>query len=139
MKKAAIGIIAVMLVSLSAFAGDGALKGTYAFQLAGVANIQKANGTVKYVDTRITVGTISFDGAGHAKFLTVANYNNGGGNGPKAGDVWPYTVSGNTGYLGTSGNGAALSLGAYNAHGVAMVVLFLTAGNSPNTGEAVLQ
>jgi hypothetical protein len=156
-----IAALLVLLVAsfVPAFAATGVaqLKGTYNFQVVGVQNqygyyqpnsntfVVVTNGVCPKGDTcvraaveKLTVGTISFDGAGKATFLSIAKYGQGSG-GPVKGTVWPYTVSGFNGYLGTAGNGAALSLGSYNSAGIATVVLFLTTDTVPSTGTAVLQ
>ena len=129
------------------------LKGTYAFQISGVANQYGyyVSNVWHQVNTcpaktncqnqafpKLTVGTISFNGAGKATFLSITQYNQGSG-GPVKGTVWPYTVSGFNGLLGTIGNGASLTLGAFNAAGHAMVVQFLTIDKQPMAGTAILE
>jgi hypothetical protein len=91
---------------------------------------------------KVTVGTLSFNGAGEATFLTVTQYDRSGepnSGGPVKGTVWPYTVSGFNGQLGTESNGAAMVLGAFNASGIASVVQFFIADTNPKTGVATLQ
>ena len=129
------------------------LKGTYAFQISGVSNQYGyyVSNVWHQVNTcpaktncqnqafpKLTVGTISFNGAGKATFLSITQYNQGSG-GPVKGTVWPYTVSGFNGLLGTTGNGASLTLGAFNAAGHAMVVQFLTIDKQPMAGTAILE
>jgi hypothetical protein len=146
-----------LAISANASTSLASLKGTYNFQVIGVQNeygyykpnsntfVIISNGKCPAKTTclwgaveKLTVGTISFNGAGKATFLSVASYNEGTG-GPVKGTVWPYSVSGFNGYLGPAGNGAALSLGSFNSGNVATVVLFLTTDTVPSTGIATLQ
>jgi len=158
MKKAMMAgmVIAVVLtVASTSFATSAAsIKGVYNFQVAGIDNQNgyysgstwvQVNGNcptnqhcfVQAFPT-ITYGTLSFDGLGHATFLSVAGVNSGSG-GPTKGAVWAYSVSGYNGAIGSSTNGAYLTLGSFNAAGVATVVTIRTAGNYPSTGVATLQ
>ena len=132
--------------------GVARLKGTYSFQVTGV-NVQngsistnggKSNNQtiVTSVTPKITVGTISFNGAGKATFLSITNYNQGSGGGPVKGTVATYKVSGVVGTLtipGTKGGTVSLSLGSYNAQGIATVVQFFIFDTQPMTGIAILQ
>ena len=158
MKKAMMAgmVIAVVLtVASTSFATSAAsIKGVYNFQVSGINNQNgyysgstwvQVNGNcptnqhcfVQAFPT-ITYGTLSFDGAGHATFLSVTGVNSGSG-GPTKGAVWAYSVSGYNGAIGSSTNGAYLTLGSFNAAGVATVVTIRTAGNYPSTGVATLQ
>ena len=144
-----------LFAALPAFGATSvaSLKGTYAFQISGVSNQYGyyVSNVWHQVNTcpaktncqnqafpKLTVGTISFNGAGKATFLSITQYNQGSG-GPVKGTVWPYTVSGFNGLLGTIGNGASLTLGAFNAAGHAMVVQFLTIDKQPMAGTAILE
>jgi hypothetical protein len=157
MKKTALFVLLmtmVLVTASSSFATSVAsLKGVYSFQVQGITNqfgyysgstwvsVSTCPTTQHCFDQsfpRLTYGTISFDGLGHAKFLTVTNVNGGSG-GPTTGTVWAYSVSGFNAAIGTSTNGAYLALGALNSAGVAQTVLFRTAGKNPDTGTAVLQ
>lgn len=154
--------LAICLMACSVFSSAAtsvaSLKGTYAFQVGGVSNQYGyySNNTFVPVNNgncpknqncqnqavpKLTVGTISFDGKGKATFLSITEYNQGGGNngGPVKGSVWPYKVSGFTALLGTTTNGATLTLGAFNPAGVATVVQLFTADQNPSTGLAVLE
>ena len=156
MKKTALFLIvmAMVLVTASSATSVASLKGTYAFQLQGMSNEfgYYSGSTWVSVTTcptsqhcsnqafsKISYGTFSFDGLGHVKFLTITNVGGNGGNGPTAGTVWGYSVSGFNGAMGTSANGAYLTLGDFSAAGIAQTVLMRTEGNNPNTGTAVLQ
>jgi len=158
MKKAIfLGImVAFLTMASTSFAATSAasLKGVYNFQVAGINNEYgyysgstwvQVNGncpTNQHCSTQafasVTYGTISFDGLGHATFLSVAGVNNGSG-GPTKGSVWAYSVSGFNGAIGSASNGAYLTLGSFNAAGVATVVMIRTAGTYPDTGVATLQ
>ena len=146
-------LFAALLVPAFGATSVASLKGTYAFQISGVSNQYGyyVSNVWHQVNTcpaktncqnqafpKLTVGTISFNGAGKATFLSITQYNQGSG-GPVKGTVWPYTVSGFNGLLGTIGNGAALTLGAFNAAGHAMVVQFLTIDKQPMAGTAILE
>jgi len=156
MKKTALFLIlmTMVLVTASSATSVASLKGTYAFQLQGTSNqygyysgstwvpVSTCPSTQHCFDqaiTKLSYGTFSFDGLGHVKFLTITNYNSGGSGGPVVGTVWDYSVSGFNGAMGTSTNGAYLTLGNFSAAGVAQTVLMRTEGNNPNTGTAVLQ
>jgi len=160
-----LAIVGLMVaLALPGFATSVAsIKGTYSFQFSGVTNQygyycgagqsgncpwHNLNGAACPKDVQcgnvafaqVTVGTISFDGAGHATFLSIANYNQeGGGNAPKKGTVWPYSVSGNNAFLGSAGDGASLSLGSFNSAGVATVLQMFIAQTNPAIGTAILQ
>jgi hypothetical protein len=142
----------------AAATGVAQLKGTYYFSITGITNAggYYTGSTWHYVSgpcpkgvtcqnqtfQKVTVGTISFNGAGKATFLTVAQYDPSGepnGGGPVKGTVWPYTVSGVNGLLGTSANGATLVLGAFNSAGIASVVQLFIPDTNPKTGIATLQ
>jgi len=159
MKKKALFLIlaaTVLLTASTSFATSiASLKGVYAFQLQGTTNEfgyysgstwvnlnNSACPSTQHCSSqafpKVSYGTISFDGLGHAKFVTITNVN-GGSHGPTAGTAWGYSVSGFNGAMGTSTNGAYLSLGDFNAAGVAQTVLMRTTDSSPSTGTAVLQ
>jgi hypothetical protein len=157
MKKTAsfLIVMAMVLVTASSATSVASLKGVYAFQLQGLSNEFGYYSGSTWVNlnnspcpstqhcssqafSKISYGTVSFDGLGHVKFLTITNSNSGGG-GPVVGTVWAYSVSGFNGAMGTSTNGAYLTLGDFSATGVAQTVLMRTEGNNPNTGTAVLQ
>lgn len=148
----------LVLPSVAAPVGVAQLKGVYSFQLAGISNVSGyyVGSTWHYVNgncpvnqhcmtqafPKLSVGTISFSGTGKATFLTSVNYNPSGSpnnGGPVKGNVWPYTVVGVTGLLGTKANGAVLTLGSYNTSGIATVVLMLTDDTVPTPGVATLQ
>ena len=155
------GILLGILLITPAFAapvGTAQLKGTYTFGFSGVKTAfgyysgsvwHLVNGqcpkTVQCSNQAFqttTIGTVSFSGTGKATFLSIATYDPSGQpntGGPVKGTVWPYTVSGVNGYLGTKGNGATMTLGAYNASGLASVVIILTADTTPKLGIATLQ
>ncbi|MGA8150561.1 MAG: hypothetical protein WB952_06405 [Terriglobales bacterium] len=159
MKKAALFLMlmaTVLVTAATSFAATSvaSLKGVYNFQVAGFSNENGYySGSTWVVVTgtcptnqhcftqafpRLTYGTLSFDGAGHATFTSVTGVNQGSG-GPTKGAVWAYSVSGFNGALGTATNGAYLTLGSFNSAGVATVVTIRTAGGNPNTGVATLQ
>lgn len=145
----------LLVPSFAGAATVASLKGTYAFQIAGVANnygyysgstfvkvtsaCPKTATCSNYAFPKLTVGTISFNGAGKATFLSIVQYNQGSTGGPVKGTVWAYTVSGFNGYLGPVGNGAALTLGSFNAAGHSTVVQFLTTDKQPLAGTAILE
>lgn len=142
------------------------LNGTYAFQVFGVNNAYGyySNNTFVPVsnncptneycsniaESTATYGTLSFDGAGHATFISVTSVNSGGG-GPQSGDVFTYSVSSSSEHIlllsnpSSSGNGAYMVLGDYNCEGIAQNVLIQPLGGnnssppSPSMGTAVLQ
>jgi hypothetical protein len=160
MKKAALLVILMVMVlamASTSFAATSvaSLHGVYSFQLQGVTNhfgyysgSTWVNLTTQSCPTghycfmqaysKITYGTLSFDGLGHATFLSVTNINSGSG-GPVKGSIWSYSVSGFNGALGTATNGAYLSLGDFNAAGIAQTVFFRTADTMPSLGVAILQ
>ena len=147
---------ALLTMASISFAATSAasLKGVYNFQIAGFSNQNgyysgstwvQVNGSCPtnqhcFVQAvpKLAYGTISFDGLGHAKFLSIARVNNGSG-GPTNGTVWAYSVSGFNGVLGSATQGAYLTLGAFNASGIATVVTIRTADNNPMSGVATLQ
>ena len=154
-------VFAMLFLSALSFAapiGVAQLKGTYSFQISGTTNAggyyvgnvwHYVNGScpagkncMTQAFPKLTVGTISFNGAGKAEFMSIAVYNPSGEpitGSPVKGSIWPYSVSGVTGLLGTQGNGAVLTLGSYNASGIATVVLMLTDDKVPEPGVATLQ
>jgi len=158
MKKTALFLILMAMVLVTASTSFAAtsvasLKGVYSFQVQGITNQfgYYSGSTWVKVSTcptnqhcssqsfpRLTYGTLSFDGLGHVKFLTLTSVNGGSG-GPAVGSVWAYSVSGFNGAIGTSDNGAYLSLGSFNTAGVPQTVLIRTVGSNPDTGTAVLQ
>lgn len=160
MKKAALLVILmamVLAIASPSFAATSvaSLKGVYSFQIQGLTNqfgyysgstwvnlnTSPCPSTQHCFDQafgKITYGTLSFDGAGHATFLSITSINGGSG-GPVKGTVWAYSVSGFNGAIGTTSNGAYLSLGDFNAAGVAQTVLFRTADTHPSLGVAILQ
>jgi hypothetical protein len=150
-------LVAMMLAVVStglAATSVASLKGVYNFQVAGISNeygyysgstwvqvsgaCPKGDSCFVQAFPRLTYGTISFDGLGHATFLSVATVNSGSG-GPTKGSVWAYSVSGFNGALGSATNGAYLTLGSFNAAGIATVVTIRTADSNPDTGVATLQ
>jgi len=160
MKKTALSVTLVATVlamaSLSfAATSVASLNGVYSFQVQGLTNeygyysgstwVNLNNGQCPagkscFVQafSQLTYGTLSFDGKGHATFLSVTSVNSGSG-GPTKGSVWTYTVSGFNGAIGSASNGAYLALGNFNSAGIAQTVLIRPAGNNPETGIAVLQ
>lgn len=143
--------------------GVATMSGVYSFQVIGVSqqwgyysgstwvnasgtcpNPVSKGGCVNLSFAKISVGTISFDGKGHADFLTFVNYGQGGSGsgGPKVGVLYPYAVSGQTGTLtvtGTNGGVVSMTLGSFNAAGIATVVQFLIPDTNPSIGTAVLK
>ncbi len=153
MKKTALFLIlmTMVLVTASSATSVASLKGTYAFQLLDVNNeFGYYNGSTwvsvttcptnqhcsNQAFSKVSYGTVSFDGLGHVKFLTISN---GGSHGPTVGTVWGYSVSGFNGAMGTSANGAYLTLGNFNTAGVAQTVLMRTVDTNPSTGTLLLQ
>jgi hypothetical protein len=153
MKKTALFLVvmSMALVTAASATSVASLKGTYAFQLQGMSNEfgYYSGSTWVSVSTcptnqhcfdqafsKVSYGTVSFDGLGHVKFLTVSN---GGSHGPTVGTVWTYSVSGFNGAMGTSANGAYLTLGDFNTAGVAQTALMRTVDTNPSTGTAILQ
>jgi hypothetical protein len=163
MKLASVLAVLMLLALTPAFAapvGVATISGVYSFQVIGVSpqygyysgstwvsvngTCPNKNGCINLSFAKISVGTISFDGKGHAEFLTFANYGEGGGGsgGPKVGVLYPYAVSGQTGSLtvtGTNGGVVSLTLGSFNASGIATVVQFLIPDTNPSIGTAVLK
>jgi hypothetical protein len=125
------------------------IKGVYKFQMGQVASENGYySGNTWYQVTgtcpgsehcsdqsilRYTSGTVSFDGAGHATFLSVTSVNGGSG-GVTEGSVWAYSVFGFNGAMGTGSSVAHLTLGSFNAAGVATVVAIRKTGNSSDEG-----
>ena len=155
MKKTALVALLASVLALApaSFATSlASVKGVYNFQLAGFSNENgyysgstwvQVNGSCPtnqhcsvQAIPKLSYGTISFDGAGHVKFLSITG---GGSGGPTTGSVWAYSVSGFNGAMGTATDGAYLMLGSFNSAGVATVVTMRTAGNNPSTGVATLQ
>ena len=141
MAKKLFSVLAIMLAllvpAMAAPVGAAQLKGTYSFQVAGITTTNK-NVPVE----KITVGTISFNGAGKATFLSVSQYNQQSGGGPVKGTVAIYKVAGNVGTLtiaGAKGGTVSLSLGSYNAAGIATVIQLFIPDTQPSLGTAVLQ
>jgi len=148
-------MVAVVTMASTSFATSAAsIKGVYNFQVSGIDNqygyysgstwVQVSGNCPKnqqcFVQAfpRLSYGTISFDGEGHATFLSIASVNSGSG-GPTKGLVLAYSVSGFNGAIGSSTNGAYLTLGSFNSAGVATVVTIRTVGSNPDTGVATLQ
>src|ERR1700674_2023776 len=142
--------------------GVATMNGVYSFQVIGVSqqwgyynggtlvnvngncpNPQTKGGCFNLSFAKITVGTISFDGKGHAKFLTFLKYGQGNGSGgPTVGVLYPYAISGQTGTLtvtGTNGGVVSMTLGSFNAAGLATVVQFLIPDTNPSIGTAMLK
>jgi hypothetical protein len=161
MKKAVQFVMLMAVVLAMASTGSAtsvaSIKGVYAFQMQGVSNQWGYYNGSTWVNlnnspcpagkqcfnqsfSKLTYGTISFDGLGHATFLSITNVNSGnGGGGPVKGSIWAYTVSGFGGAIGTASNGAYLTLGDFNTAGVAQNVFIRTADSSPEVGVAILQ
>ena len=161
MKKAAWFVIVIAMflaIASPSFAATSvaSLNGVYSFQIQGVANeygyysgstwVNRNNSTCpkgQYCSnqafSRITYGTLSFNGKGQATFLSITNVNGGGSGGPTKGSVWTYSVSGFNGAIGSATNGAYLSLGNFNSAGVAQTVLIRPSGSNSELGVAVLQ
>ena len=160
MKKAAWFVIVIAMflaIASPSFAATSvaSLKGVYSFQLDGLTNqfgyysgstwVNLNNGACpaghscfNQAFSKLTYGTLSYDGLGHATFLSITNINGGSG-GPVKGTIWPYSVSGFNGAIGSATNGAYLSLGNFNSAGVAQTVLIRPSGNGSELGVAVLQ
>jgi hypothetical protein len=160
MKKAALFVILMVLVlamASTSFAATSvaSLHGVYSFQMQGLTNQWGYYSGSNWVNlngqpcpstqhcsnqafSKITYGTLSFDGKGHATFVSITNIN-GGSHGPTTGTVWTYSVSGFNGAIGTATNGAYLALGNFNAAGIAQTVFIRTPDSSPSLGVAILQ
>jgi|SRR5271167_1283938 len=154
--------IAVLLAPAFAAApvGVGHLNGTYDFQVIGVKNtygyfnnsggiVSTNGGCPKNVQCQniayesIAIGTINFDGKGHAKFLGFSGINQGGG-GPKVGVAYPYSLGpaglvGSLTITGPQGGTVSLSPANFNAAGIATTILLFIPDHNPSTGTAVLQ
>jgi len=159
----AVALFAASLMPMPALAAAGVaqIKGTYSFQVAGVSNsygyysgntfVNLNNGgqcpknmqCQQVAQEKITVGTINFNGAGIAKFLSIRSYDQGSnGGGPAVNVGYKYVVSGFNGTLtipGAKGAIVSLSLGSYNAAGIATVVQFFVTDTNPSLGTAILQ
>ncbi|HXW93599.1 MAG TPA: hypothetical protein VEK33_23825 [Terriglobales bacterium] len=144
MKKLAVLLFPLLLLVAPVFAANNAsLNGTYAFFIEGTGS---ARAEVTDIDTvnvpseeTLAVGTIKFNGAGTATFLSVMGYNLGT-TGPKAGSTFTYQVSGNTATMNITGATVSMSLGSYNSSGVASVVIILVSdSDQPMAGIATLQ
>jgi hypothetical protein len=166
MKKVLATMILVAVAMAPAFAATSvaSLNGTYNFQVNGVSNQygynscsgstctwHEVNGSCPAGEScenqtfpKASVGSISFNGKGTATFISIAQYNNGGG-GPVAGTTCTYTISGFTGNLtkcATKGvtldmGTVALSLGGFNTANIATTVLILSVDNSTNVSSGV--
>ncbi|MFZ0760035.1 MAG: hypothetical protein WAM69_08810 [Candidatus Sulfotelmatobacter sp.] len=140
--------------------GVAQVNGSYAFSVPGITTVwgyyvgsawhYVGSGSCpvdescqNQVFTTLTKGIVSFDGAGTATFTSVTRYDNSGesnsDSSPVVGDVWPYTVSGEAGVLGTSSNEAFFRLGSFNANGIATVLVMFINNTNPLGGIAVLQ
>ena len=161
MKLRMFAVIALLLASVfpaMAATSVASLKGTYSFQVIGVTeqygyytgntwtnvngNCPKNANCYNEVFSKITVGTMSFDGRGNAKFLSFKNYGPNGGGGPVIGTSYPYKVSGYFGTLtipGPKGGTVSLSLGSFNSANIASVVQLLIPDTQPMQGSAILQ
>jgi len=151
-----IALLPLLMATVLAIAATGvaqtsaaSIKGVYKFQMGQVATEtgyysgntwHQATGTCPGSEhcsdqsiLRYTSGTVAFDGAGHATFLSVTAVNGGCG-GATEGSVWAYSVFGFNGAMGTGTNVAHLTLGSFNAAGVATVVAIRKAGNSSDAG-----
>jgi len=160
-----------LLPASAAVTGNATLNGTYAFQVYNVdtawgyynnsgkfipvngnfPGCQSQNGKqpqyncqgVAYLN--LSSGTFEFDGKGHVKFLSFAQYSLNGGGGPPLNVLLPYTVSGTTANIVLTGKHTTtitLALGNYNANGIATSATILIIGTgdlSPNGGVAFLQ
>ena len=126
-------MFALLVPAMAAPVGAAQLKGTYSFIMTTNKNVPVE---------KITAGTISFNGAGKATFLSVSQYNQQSGGGPVKGTVAIYKVAGNVGTLtiaGPKGGTVSLSLGSYNAAGIATVIQMFIPDTQPSLGTAVLQ
>jgi hypothetical protein len=158
MKKITFVVLITTILALAstsyAATSVASIKGVYNFQVEGITNQNgyysgstwvAVNGTCPtnehcFVQSfpRLTYGTLSFDGAGHAVFVSVVNVNGGSG-WPTNGSVWAYSVSGFNGAMGSATDGAYLTLGSFNSAGIATVVTIRTADSHPDAGVATLQ
>src|SRR5690349_7675400 len=131
------------------------LNGVYSFQFQGVTNQYGYYSGSTWVNrnnlpcpagvscstlafNQITYGTFSFDGKGHLTFLSIGHLNEGS-SGPVKGTVWTYSVSGNNGAIGSGSSGAYLTLGNFNAAGIAQTLQIRTADKNAETGIAIHQ
>ena len=144
MKKLTVLLFPLLLLVAPAFAAnDASLNGTYAFFVEGTssarAEVTGTNTVNVPSEETLAVGTIKFNGAGTATFLSVMGYNLGE-NGPKAGSTFSYQVSGNTATMNLNSATISMSLGSYNSSGVATVVIILVSdSDQPLAGIATLQ
>ena len=155
-------LILFSTITIAGTTGNATLKGTYAFQMSGARiewgymgiagwhNLCASNGScspcpknnfcqnLTFVKT--TADIIQFNGDGTGLFKSVTSINNGSG-GPVAGTKFTYKVSGFTANMYVSGQTVAVSLGDYNASGIAQTVLILLTGDpdGSQTGVAILQ
>lgn len=146
------GLMATVLALAAASVAQtsaASLKGVYKFQMGQVATENGYySGKIWYPVTgtcpgsehcsdqsilRYTSGTLSFDGAGHARFLSLTSVNGGCG-GATEGSVWAYSVFGFNGAMGAATNVAHLTLGSFNSAGIATVVAIRKPGNSSDEG-----
>jgi hypothetical protein len=160
MKKTALFVTLMAMVVAMASTGFAAtsvasLNGVYSFQFQGATNQYGYYSGSTWVNlnnlpcpkgmycntqafNQITYGTLSFDGKGHATFLSIGHINEGTG-GPVKGTIWNYSVSGSNGALGTATMGAYLTLGNFNSTGIAQTLLIRTADKNSETGTAIHQ
>ncbi|HXW91136.1 MAG TPA: hypothetical protein VEK33_11365 [Terriglobales bacterium] len=144
MKKLAILLFPLLLLVAPAFAAnDASLNGTYAFFVQGtrsaIAEVTATDTVDVPSEETLAVGTIEFNGAGTATFLSVMGYNLSA-SGPKAGSTFSYSVSGNTATMTVNGATVSMSLGSYNSSGVASVVIILVSdSDQPLGGIATLE
>jgi len=163
MRLRVFAVITLLLASVfpaAAATSVASVKGTYSFQVLGVTQeygyfnttggwVNVSNGRCpaktncnNEAFAKITVGTISFDGKGSAKFLSFKSYGPSGSGGPTIGTSYPYKVSNFVGTLtipGAHGGTVSLSLGSFNAANVAMVLQLLIPDTQPSIGTAILQ
>jgi hypothetical protein len=154
MKKTA--LLPLLMTSVFAIAATSvvetsvaSIKGVYKFQMGQVATESgyysgntwhQVTGTCPSSEhcsdqpiLRYTSGMVSFDGAGHATFLSATSVNGGCG-GVTEGSIWAYSVFGFNGAMGAGSNVDHLTLGSFNAAGVATVVAIRKEGNSSDEG-----
>jgi hypothetical protein len=141
-------VVAIATASL-AETSTASVKGVYKFQIGQVATENGYySGNTWYEVTgacpsgqvcstqsilRYTSGTVSFDGTGHATFLSITSVNGGCG-GFTEGSTWGYSIFGFNGAMGTATNDVHLTLGSFNSAGVATLLAIRKAGNSLNAG-----
>ena len=154
-------VIALLLASVfpaAAATSAASIKGVYSFQVIGVTQrygyynkntwvsinggCPKNTACFNNAFAKLTVGTISFDGKGKAKFLSFKSYGPGNNGGPTVGTLYPYSVAGFFGTLtipGPHGGTVSLSLGSFNSANVAAVMQFFIPDTQPSIGTAILQ